>query len=97
VAPRPLQSSGGTLLAANRKDQLASLRGDYADYGTWTWDEATGTATSHLLESVWPNLRGQDLKTHPRMEGDRFINTTDPIETGTGKSVVYSWTWEPIR
>ena len=39
-----------------------------------------------MLGSLWPNLRGHDLKTHPQMDGDRFINTTDPIDTGKGNA-----------
>ena len=82
---------------ASKKGMVAAALGYYADYGTYTCDPAAAVSTSHMLGSLWPNLRGHDLKTHPQMDGDRFINTTDPIDTGKGKSLVYRWTWEPIK
>ena len=94
--PRP-QWSGDYFPEASKKDKLAVVLGNYADYGTYTYDPATAVSTSHILGSLWPNLRGHDLKTHPQMDGDRFINTTDPIDTGKGNALVYRWTWEPIK
>jgi hypothetical protein len=82
---------------ATKKQKLAAVLGYYADYGTYTYDPATATSTSHMLGSLWPNLRGHDLKTHPQMDGGRLINTTDPIDTGKGKALIYRWTWEAIK
>jgi hypothetical protein len=94
--PRP-RWSGEYFPEANEKVKLAAVLGNYADYGTYTYDAANAVSTSHMLGSLWPNLRGHDLKTHPQMDGDRFINTTDPIDTGKGTSLIYRWTWEVVK
>jgi len=78
----PGASSREEMLRAPVSEKAAAFDGCYAYFGTWTVDEAKGTVTHHIQQSLYPAERGEDGVRRFVLEGDRLKLSAKTHEMG---------------
>jgi len=91
--------SANRALTSDEKE--SAFDGYYAYFGTYEFDENTGTVTHHIKGSLRPYEVGADYRRFYKLSGNKLTLATPPMQSAAvgsgGEQRVYKLIWERIK
>lgn len=78
----PTESSREKFAQAAVAEKAAAVDGFYSYYGTWTVDDAGGTVTHHIKQSLYPGERESEAVRRLSLDGNRLTLLATSHEMG---------------